>query len=126
MYTVNNKFEIGEECYTSIREKIKCDCPVCKGSGEFMFNGYKVKCKQCNGTGKIETNQTLLTTCKVKVRRLIAVIWEDEIIIKYKVNCADEIYRNVENRQENNLFKTLEEAERYCREVNMGQIKAMF
>ena len=126
MYTVNNKFEIGEECYTVVREKIKCDCPVCKGDGEFMFNGYEVKCKQCNGTGKIETNRTLLTTCKVKVNRIKVSICENDVVIKYKVNCIDDIFRNVRNRSEDNLFKTLEEAKEYCKKVNTEQIKAMF
>ena len=126
MYTVNNKFEIGEECYTSVREKIKCECPVCKGNGNFIYNSYKVECKQCNGTGKIETNQTVLVVCKVKVNRIKVSILKNYLEIKYKVDCIDDVYRNVRNRQENCLFKTFEGAEKYCKEVNMEQIKAMF
>ena len=53
-----------------------------------------------------------MAVCKVKVRRLIASIWKDQITIKYKVDGVDEFkLLNVRNRSENNLFKTEEEAE---------------
>ena len=126
MYTVNNKFEIGEECYTVVREKIKCECPICKGNGRFIYNNYEIKCKQCNQTGSIQANQTVLVVCKVKVRRIIASIWKDEITIKYKVDNIDDFYRSIRNRGEKSLFKTIEEAKEYCREVNMEHITSMF
>ena len=126
MYTVNNKFEIGEECFTTVRKVVKCECPVCKGKGKFTYNGYEIKCKQCEGTGKIDTHQTIVAPCKVQVRRMKATIWKDVIAIKYMVNliatCKEDALLNVRNRQENGLFKTFEEAEEYCADVNSGQI----
>ena len=33
MYVINNKFEIGEECYTAYRNPVSYTCPVCEGKG---------------------------------------------------------------------------------------------
>lgn len=35
MRTIDNKFEIGEECYTYARENLAIICPVCKGTKKF-------------------------------------------------------------------------------------------
>lgn len=32
MKTIDNKFEIGEECYTYARENLAIICPICKGT----------------------------------------------------------------------------------------------
>ena len=70
--------------------------------------------------------ETVLVVCKVRVRRLVASIWKDQIAIKYKVDCIDDIYRNIRNRGETSLFKTIEEAEKYCIEVNTKQVSPEF
>ena len=68
-----------------------------------------------------------MAVCKVKVRRLIASIWKDQITIKYKVDGVDEFKLvNVRNRGENNLFKTKEEAEKYCVDVNTKEVSGEF
>ena len=68
-----------------------------------------------------------MAVCKVKVRRLIVSIWQDQITIKYKVDGVDEFnLLNVRNRGENNLFKTEEEAEKYCVDVNTKEISGEF
>ena len=46
--------------------------------------------------------------------------------IKYKVDCVDDMSLNVRNRGENNLFKTKEEADKYCLEANTEKIRAEF
>lgn len=126
MYTVNNKFEIGEECYTIYRKKLNYKCPICEGKGTFKYNGYDIRCNNCNGTGKLHNpKQSVLDVCKVKIRRVIASIWENQITVKYKVNC-DDYSINVNNRGESNLFKTEEEAEKYCIEVNTKQVTPEF
>ncbi len=33
MHTVNNKFEIGEECYSVYRKPTHYECPICNGIG---------------------------------------------------------------------------------------------
>ena len=68
-----------------------------------------------------------MAVCKVRVRRLIASIWQDQITIKYKVDGVDEFKLiNVRNRGENNLFKTEEEAEKYCVDVNTKEVSGEF
>ena len=96
MYTVDNKFEVGEECYTVCRETTKYKCPFCEGKGKKEYNGYEIGCSNCHETGKLDNpKETVLVVCKVRVRRLIASIWKDQITIKYKVDCIDDIYRYV-------------------------------
>lgn len=53
----------------------------------------------------------------------IASIWNDVITVKYKVNCTE---ANINNRSETALFKTLEEAEKYCMECNTMERAAEF
>ena len=128
MYTVENKFEIGEECYSVYRKPTHYKCPICEGNGKFLYNGYEIWCKNCSGSGKLHNpKQYVLAVCKVKVRRLIASIWQDQITIKYKVDGVDEFRSlNVRNRGENNLFKTKEEAEKYCVDVNTKEVSGEF
>ena len=128
MYTVENKFEIGEECYSVYRKPTHYKCPICEGNGKFPYKGYEIWCKNCSGSGELHNpKQSVMAVCKVKVRRLIASIWKDQIMIKYKVDGVDEFkLLNVRNRSENNLFKTEEEAEKYCVDVNTKEVSGEF
>ena len=128
MFTVENKFEIGEECYSVYRKPTHYKCPICEGNGKFPYKGYEIWCKNCSGSGKLHNpKQSVMAVCKVKVRRLIASIWKDQITIKYKVDGVDEFKLvNVRNRGENNLFKTKEEAEKYCVDVNTKEVSGEF
>lgn len=124
MLEVNNKFEIGEEVYTGIRVPVKYKCPICDGEGKFLHNGYEVRCNNCCGSGKLHNaHQFLLEPVKVRIRRIIASIWNEQISIKYKVDCTE---ANVRNRSETTLFKTLEETEQYCKECNTKNRAAEF
>ena len=120
MKTIYNKFEIGEECYTYARENMEITCPICKGMKKIIYNGYEIPCKQCNTSGKIVSKQTVVAPHKVRVRRIIASIWNDVTTVKYKVDSVGE-YLNIRNRSENTLFKTLEECEQKCKEINQGE-----
>ena len=128
MYSVENKFEIGEECYSVYRKPTHYKCPICEGNGKFPYKGYEIWCKNCSGSGKLHNpKQSVMAVCKVKVRRLIASIWQDQITIKYKIDGVDEFkLLNVRNRSENNLFKTEEEAEKYCVDVNTKEVSGEF
>lgn len=128
MYTVENKFEIGEECYSVYRKPTHYKCPICEGNGKFSYKGYEIWCKNCGGSGKLHNpKQSVMAVCKVKIRRIIASIWQDQISIKYKVDGVDDFkFVNVRNRGENNLFKTKEEAEKYCVDVNTKEVSGEF
>lgn len=125
MKTIDNKFEIGEECYTYTRENVKIVCPVCKGTKKNLYSGYEFPCKQCNTTGKIVGKQTVITPHKVRIRRIVASIWDNVTTIKYKVDSVGE-YINARNRGESSLFKTLEECEQKCKEINQDESSAAF
>lgn len=73
-----------------------------------------------NHTGKIVSKQTVVVPHKVKIRRIIANIWNDVTTVKYKVDSIGE-YINIRNRNETTLFKTLEECEQKCKEINQGE-----
>ena len=122
MKQIDNKFEIGEECYTYARENMEL---VCKGTKKILYNNYEIPCKQCNCTGKIVTKQTVVEPHKVKIRRINASIWNDVTTIKYKVDSVGE-YINIRNRNEKSLFKTLEECEQVCKEINQGEATGQF
>ena len=117
MKTIDNKFEIGEECYTYARENVEIICPICKGTKKILYNGYEIPCKQCNMSGKIVGKQTVVAPHKVRIKRIIASIWDDVITIKYKVDSVQD-YKNI---GESSLFKTLEECEQKCKEINQGE-----
>ena len=127
MYTVNNTFEIGEVCYSVYRKPTHYKCPVCEGNGKFLHNGYEVWCRNCSGSGKLHNpKQYVMDICVVKVRRIIASIWNDHVTIKYKVDSVGEPFVNINNRSEANLFKTEEEAVAYCEAVNTKEITPEF
>jgi RecJ-like exonuclease len=127
MHTIENKFEVGEVCYSTYRKHIPYTCPICEGKGKFQHNGYDIHCKNCNGTGKLHNSQQyIMEPCKVKVKRIIASIWSNHISIKYKVDAVDDYSIPARNRGEASLFKTLEEAEEYCKGVNIGEITPEF
>lgn len=125
MYAVNNKFEIGEQCYSVYRVPVKYECPICKGEGEFEHNGYKIRCHNCGGTGQIHHNkETLLEVCKVQINSIkVSITNNNTITVRYKVSGID---CNARNRAETTLFKSLEEAEEYCKSVNIKQNTSEF
>lgn len=124
MIEISNKFEIGEEVYTGVRVPVKYKCPICEGQGKFMHNEYEVRCSNCCGSGKLHnSHQFLLEPVKVRIRRINASIWKDVVTVKYKVDCNE---ANVRNRSESTLFRSLEDAERYCKECNTKEKAAEF
>ena len=120
MYAINNKFEIGEQCYSVYRVPVKYECPICKGEGEFEHNGYKIRCHNCDGTGQAHHNkETLLDVCKVQINSIkVSITNDNTITVRYKVSG---IGCNARNRAETTLFKSLEKAEEYCKLVNTKQ-----
>lgn len=122
MLNVDNKFEIGEECYTAYRKPIHYKCPICEGNGRFKHNGYDILCKNCNGSGKIHNpKQFVMEVCKVRVRRVMASIGSNESAISYKIDFIDtgDIYVKSKKRGEDYLFKSQEEAQMYCNKLNV-------
>lgn len=128
MHTIDNKFELGEECWSVYREKISYRCPVCNGEMEITYKGYKIPCPACDGNGFEESSKCTMTHCKVKIKRVIASIGENEVDIRYNVEPIgkNRFNINVKHRNESMLFKTEEEAESFCIAVNKKEISSEF
>ena len=116
MKIINNKFEMGEECYTYVKENIIITCPVCNGTGKIYYNGCKIPCKKCGTSGKIIEKQVIPQ--KVRIRKIITA-WKRIATIKYKVDSIGD-HIDIKNRTESSLFKTLAECEQKCKEINQG------
>lgn len=126
MFSVENKFECKEECWSVYRKPIKYDCPICNGAGSFEFNGYSVKCSNCCGSGKLHNSkQFLMDICRVQVRRIKVSNFGNLISVSYVVSPLDNKI-NIKNRSETNLFKTQEIAEEYCISVNKKEVAKEF
>lgn len=112
----NNKFNIGDIVYATARFPFKHECPVCEGKGTFEHNGYNVKCGYCCGSGQLHrSHRYVLKPVPVEVKKVIVSFGEDSKSVKYRVHCDE---KNIKNRAEEMLFKTLEEAQAYCELVN--------
>lgn len=132
MYEINNKFNINDEVWTVYDAPYMVECPFCKGSKEIELTyknyevpgvisptGIKVRCKNCNGEGKVSTPYKLKRTCRFKINIIKASIQKDGTqSIKYKGHCPDP-YISCNNRSESMLFKTKEEAEFCALKINM-------
>lgn len=117
MFLVENKYEIGEECYATYRKAVHHTCPVCDGQGSFQHNEFYVKCSNCNGTGKIHRNKEFVTDiCKVKIKLIRVSRQGEQNWITYKLKMLDSCSNNVNSRREENLFKTYEDAMKYIEE----------
>jgi DNA-directed RNA polymerase subunit RPC12/RpoP len=128
MYTIDNKFELGEECWSVYREKISYRCPVCNGEMEITYKGYKIPCPACDRKGFEESSKCAMTHCKVKIKRVIASIGENEVDIRYNVDPIgkNQFNINIKHRNESMLFKTEKEAIDYCIDVNKKETSSEF
>ena len=126
MYIIDNKFELGEECWTTYGEKITYQCPICNGKTEIIYKGYRIPCPACDGKGFEESSKYALTHCKVKIKRVIASIGENEVDIRYNVDPIgkNQFNINIKHRNESMLFKTEKEAIDYCIDVNRKDISS--
>ena len=124
MNQIDNKFNIGDKAWTTIRIPYTKNykCPACNGTGKLQLNDYEIPCKQCCGKGSLESVVAyILTPVEVTIYRIIASIWKDHTTVKYKF-----LHQSIKNRTEQSLFHTKEEAEDYCKKCNMKEIPAEF
>ena len=118
MFTVDNKFEIGQEVYIVRKGQLKENCPACDGQGYKIIDGNKFSCVKCYGTGHL------------RGKSIYQIIGKDTIdsikTYKYRLhNGTNEIKTVVKYGFENNddytdakLFLTEEEAIAACEKLN--------
>lgn len=123
MYTIDNKFELDEECWSVYRKKITYQCSICNNGGKIIYKGYKIPCPACNGKGFYT-----MIHFKVKIKRVIASIGENEIDIRYNVEPIGNNWFNINIKHcnESMLFKTEEEAINYCIDMNKKETSSEF
>jgi hypothetical protein len=118
----NTKIAVGEECYTVYKKPKTYKCPVCQGTGSYIYNSFTLSCPRCNAKGQIIVpKQFDYGVCKVLVRRINISIWKDLLTVKYKVVPIDSpnIYASkVKSKDEKELFTTEYEAMEYCQKMN--------
>lgn len=70
MKTIDNKFEIGEECYTYARENVEVVCPVCQGTKKILYNGYEIHVNSVIQRERLYANRQWLHLIKLKLEGL--------------------------------------------------------
>lgn len=116
---LNSKFGIGEKVFTIWNRAMEFECPICKGEGSFIHNGYKVKCTYCHGAGKSHTSEKLwqVDTEPMEVFGIkISINQEGRESISYTLHNANGRSRK---RTDKNCFATIEEAQAYCDSLNV-------
>ena len=117
---VNSKFGIGAKVFTIWNRAMDFECPICKGKGSFIHNGYKVKCTRCYGSGKLYTDEKMwqVDTEPMEVTGIkISINQEGKESISYTLHNANGRSRK---RTDKNCFSTIEEAQAYCDDLNVG------
>ena len=115
---VNSKFGIGEKVFTIWNRATEFECPICKGEGSFIHNGYKVRCTRCYG-GKLHTDEKLwqVDTEPMEVFGIkISINQEGRESISYTLHNTNGRSRK---RTDKNCFATIEEAKTYCDSLNV-------
>ena len=115
---VNSKFGIGEKVFTIWNRAMEFECPICKGEGSFIHNGYKVRCTRCYG-GKLHTDEKLwqVDTEPMEVFGIkISINQEGRESISYTLHNTNGRSRK---RTDKNCFATIEEAQTYCDSLNV-------
>lgn len=116
---VNSKFGIGAKVFTIWNRAMEFECPICKGDGSFIHNGYKVKCTHCYGSGKLYTDEKMwqVDTEPMEVTGIkISINQEGKESISYSLHNASGRCRK---RSDRNCFATIEEAQAYCDSLNV-------
>lgn len=115
---INSKFGIGEKVITIWNRSVEFTCPICKGEGSFVHNGYKVRCTHCYGAGKLHTEEKIwqVDTEPMEVTGIkISISENGKQNISYNLHNAN---RQCRKRIERNTFATVEEAQSYCDVLN--------
>lgn len=115
---VNSRFGIGAKVFAIWNRAMEFECPICKGEGSFIHNGYKVRCTRCYG-GKLHTDEKLwqVDTEPMEVFGIkISINQEGKESISYTLHNANGRSRK---RSDKNCFATIEEAQAYCDSLNV-------
>lgn len=113
MITIKNKFEVGELVYSIESVPMESTCDVCSGEGTIQCKEKTFRCPQCKGEKTISSSKFKMWRVipeKLKIGSIKATINGTNCTLRYKASGR--------NRAEFNLFKTFEDAQKRCDELN--------
>lgn len=100
MFTINNKFEIDENCFAVVERTVNKVCEVCESE-------YITKAKLIVPVTIVSLKAKVFTTIK----------GDKNISISYKVRAINP-HTKVKTRPEHLLFKAKEDAEKYITDIH--------
>lgn len=129
MFVLNNKFGIGEEVYSITMSNIDYVCPCCNGSGKLnvVVGSYPkpgiedstmpIKCYFCDGVGLKQdaSHRIWVVMGPCRVSSVKARFTEEGVAdVRYTIYGQN----GSNKRGEGRLFRTIEEAQMLCDDMN--------
>ena len=117
------KFNIGDNVYTVIPERITILCSKCNGNGYYYKDkaSYEViTCSCCHGNGVKYGNKFVTDIDPFIIKKVLLDVSNNGLKIQYLVGGKYNFFGGEASdyKNEDILFATIEEAERYCAEQN--------
>ena len=117
------KFNIGDKVYEVIPKQKIILCSKCNGNGYYHKDkmSYEVTtCSCCHGNGLKYGDKFVIDTNPFIIKKVSLIIADDGLKIQYLAGGKDNIFGGevADFKNEDRLFVTIEEAEKYCAEQN--------
>ena len=117
------KFNIGDKVYEVIPKQKIFLCSKCNGNGYYHKDkmSYEVTtCSCCHGNGLKYGDKFVIDTNPFIIKKVSLIIADDGLKIQYLAEGKDNIFGGevADFKNEDRLFVTIEEAEKYCAEQN--------
>lgn len=117
---VNSKFGIGDNVITIKSKAVEYMCPTCSGKGMVERKGHSKYCPYCYGSGKLRSHEKLweVDTKPMEITNIkVSISNNGNQNITYGSKSAK---GNNKKRVESHCFSTIEEAQAYCDDLNVG------
>ncbi|MBQ3543455.1 MAG: hypothetical protein IJA34_00460 [Lachnospiraceae bacterium] len=109
------KFNVGDEVYIAKSMELTLFCQRCLGAGYKRENSIPCECTECSGKGYKEITKWISLVNPAIIEDIRIKVNASDIQVKYKIRH----YGKSLHRTEENLFRSLEEAEEFCESQNV-------
>lgn len=113
------KFNVGDEVYITKTINLAMVCKECWGSGTKKYNDIPCECSNCSGEGVKRSTECVSLTNPAVIDDIRIKVNASDIQVKYKIRHDGKSL----HRTEENLFRSLEEAEEFCESQNVITIE---
>lgn len=117
MLDIPVKYKNKDMVYTIEKVKPSIACHVCEEVGRISYKDKDMKCPECSGKGYYLADKAKNIAIEKPVtvtQTKITINSNDELTVKYRVTDGLRLL----NRSQENLFNTLDEAQKRCDELN--------